>query len=394
MHTYDMIVVGLGTTGSATCRELARRGRSVLGLDAFRPPHDRGSHHGESRSIRRAYLEGTAYVPMAQRAWELWRKLERDARQVLLTPTGNLTIGPLDGSAMIGFLASARTYGIPHEALAAAEVRKRWPQLAMPDTFAAGLEVEAGIIFPEPAVATLLAEARGAGAALHVDERVASWSEHGGRVQVRTSRGKYEAGRLLLAAGAGTRKLLGELGAVFSPKRVPVHWVAPPAERDYSLGAFPVSFWQLPAAGAMKAAGGREFYALPVTRAGGRVKVAAHNHLADCDPETMDRKVAVEEAAGIRVFLEKHLPALASTSIRSDVCLYTLTPDGEFALGPLPGYANVFTAALAGHGFKFAPVLGEVLADMLEGRTPPFDVEKFSLRRFGPGLISPSGVSL
>ena len=386
MRIYEMIVVGLGTVGSATCRELARRGRSVLGLDAFRPPHDRGSHHGESRSIRRAYLEGTAYVPMALRAWELWRQLERDTRQTLLTVTGNLTIGPPEASAVTGFLASARTYAIPHATLTAADVRRRWPPLAVPDTFAAGLEVEAGVIFPEPAVATLLAEANRAGAALHVDERVDSWSDHGDRVQVCTSRGKYEAGRLLLAAGAGTPKLLGDRGHALAPKRVPVHWVAPPTERDYRLGTLPVSFWQLPAAGSMGSAGGREFYALPVTRAGGRVKVAAHNHLADCDPETMAREVAGNEAADVRGFLKKYLPALASRDTRSDVCLYTLTPDGEFALGPLPGHVNVFAAALAGHGFKFAPVLGEMLADMLAGQPPAFDVDRFSLRRFDPDL--------
>ena len=168
----------------------------------------------------------------------------------------------------------------------------------MPDTFAAGLEMEAGVIFPEPAVATLLADANRAGAALHVDERVDSWSEHGDRVQVCTSRGKYEAGRLLLAAGAGTPKLLGRLGQALAPKRVPVHWVAPPTEWDYRLGTLPVNFWQLPAAGDTGAADGREFYALPVTRAGGRVKVAAHNHLADCDPETMAREVASDEGSG------------------------------------------------------------------------------------------------
>lgn len=86
MSAYDFLVVGLGTVGSATCLELARRGHSVLGLDARHPPHNLGSHHGETRSIRRAYLEGTSYVPMALNSWKSWRRLERDKKQLFLFP--------------------------------------------------------------------------------------------------------------------------------------------------------------------------------------------------------------------------------------------------------------------------------------------------------------------
>ena len=145
MSAYDFIVVGLGTAGSATCMTLARRGFKVLGIDRYRPPHQMGSHHGASRSVRRAYIEGTSYVPMAMKSWQLWRKLEKNSGQKLLVKTGNLTIGPPDSSAVTGFIASAQTYEIPHEYLTATEVCKRWPHLSPPDTFVAGLEIEAGI---------------------------------------------------------------------------------------------------------------------------------------------------------------------------------------------------------------------------------------------------------
>ena len=113
MSAYDFLVVGLGTVGSATCLELARRGHSVLGIDARHPPHNFGSHHGETRSIRRAYLEGTSYVPMALTAWESWQRLQRDTKTALLIPTGNLTIGPADCPAVLGFVSSAQNYRIP-----------------------------------------------------------------------------------------------------------------------------------------------------------------------------------------------------------------------------------------------------------------------------------------
>jgi sarcosine oxidase len=381
MNAYDVIIAGLGTVGSATAMELARRGHSVVGLDAFRPPHNRGSHHGQSRSIRRAYLEGTGYVPMALRAWELWRKLERDTGTTLLVSTGNLTLGLPDGPAVKGFLASARAGNIPHHALTAAEVRKRWPQLAPSDELAAGLEVEAGLLFPELSIATFLNEAERAGAALRFDERVERWSKHGDRVRVYTSRETLEGGNLLLAAGARNKPLLGIVGARLSPKRVPVHWVAPPSGRAFELGNFPVNFWQLPGFEIEGIAPYAELYSLPVIGSGERVKVAAHNNLSDCDPEAPVRPVTPEEVADIRSFLGNFIPTLANCAIDSDVCLYTQTPDGEFVLGALPGYDNVFTAALAGHGFKFAPVLGEVLADLIAGTEPAYDVSRFSPAR-------------
>ena len=286
MHHYDVIVVGLGTAGSATCMTLAQRGVSVLGIDAFHPPHTLGSHHGESRSVRRAYLEGTAYLPMALRAWDLWRKLEKDAGEKLLVTTPNLTIGPPDGPAVSGFLASARAGGISHDLLTAAEIRRRWPPLAPPSHFAAGLEKEAGIVFPETCIRVFLAMADTAGARLQVDERVTGWTATPGGIEVRTSLGRYTAGRVLIAAGARAGRLLGDAGAMLTPKRVPVHWITPPDATAYQLGQFPVNFWQVPMA---ETAGTRtayrEFYTLPAIKPGGRVKAAFHNQLADGDPE-------------------------------------------------------------------------------------------------------------
>ncbi len=382
MNTYDFIVVGLGTAGSATCLELARRGQSVLGLDARHPPHDLGSHHGQTRSIRRAYLEGTSYVPMALNSWESWRRLERDTKATLLISTGNLTIGPADCPALSGFLSSAQTYDIPYQYLTAADVSNRWPQLAPAGNFAAGLEVEAGLLFPELCIELLISEAQRAGASLHFNEQADSWSDGAARVQVHTKTGTYEAGRLLLAAGAWNRKLAGRFGAQLWPKRVPVHWIDAPAASNFHLGALPVNFWQLPAFEFSGACNYNEFYSIPITRTGGRVKVAAHNCLEDCDPDRMDAEVSGQEVKGIMTFIKNCIPALISSDILSDTCMYTLTPDGDFTLGALPAHDNVFIAALAGHGFKFAPVLGEILADMLEGKAPAYDVSMFSPSRF------------
>jgi len=239
---FDVIVVGLGTAGSATCMELARRGIAVLGLDAFAPPHTRASHHGESRSIRRAYMEGTTYVPMAMRAWDLWRRLEQDTGQSLLIETANLTIGPPDAPAIAGFLKSARSYHIPFEYLTALEVRARWPQLHVPSAYTAGLEIQAGIVFSESAVRTFLGEADRAGAVLHVDEPVLRWEETQTGIRVHTAACKYDTGRLLLAAGAGNTQLMTRSGTPLTVKRVPVCWVTAPRGKNFKIGSFPVNF--------------------------------------------------------------------------------------------------------------------------------------------------------
>jgi sarcosine oxidase len=383
MHHYDVIVVGLGTTGSAACMVLAQRGVSVLGLDAFTPPHTMGSHHGESRSVRRAYLEGTVYLPMALRAWEGWRRLERDSGKRLLVTTGNLTIGPPDGPAVAGFLASAQTGDIPHECLTAGEIRNRWPVLAPPGNFAGGLEKEAGIVFPERSIRVFLRMAQASGATLHVNERVTEWTTAGEGVEVRTTLGRYTAGRVLIAAGARSGRLLGDTGTVLTPKRVPVHWIEPPETTDYGRGRFPVNFWQVPMGEtAGKNGPYREFYTLPAIDPGGRVKAAFHNGLSDCDPETPPPAVSAGEAAAIRGMLTRFLPTLSDRPMTSGTCMYTLTPDDHFLLGPLPDNENVFAVALAGHGFKFAPVLGEILADLMDGRSPAVDVSFFSPKRW------------
>ncbi|MDJ0783865.1 MAG: N-methyl-L-tryptophan oxidase [Desulfosarcinaceae bacterium] len=392
MTLVDVTIVGLGTAGLATALELARRGVRVLGLDAHRPPHLLGGHHGETRSVRRAYLEGSAYVPMAQRAWELWRRWERESGEMLLVTTGNLTIGPAEGTAVKGFLTSAKAHGIAHECLTAAEVRRRWPPLAVPDDFVAGLEREAGIVFPERALRLMRDRAGAAGARLRFNEPVVGWRERDGALEIRTATGCYESGRLLVSAGARAAPLLGTQGRLLRPKRVPVCWYAAPDRRRYALGRLPVNFWQIPDERRTGGAGQvQEFYTLPAVTDRGLVKAAFHKPLADCDPTAAAPPVAPEEVAALTRVLGRHLPGLNGSPAASGVCFYTETPDGHFLLGQLPAHANVFAVALGGHGFKFAPVLGEILADLLLDRAPGFDLEIFSFSRFASQLTGAEG---
>lgn len=384
METFDFIILGLGTAGSATCMSLARRGFKVLGLDAHHPPHRLGSHHGGTRSVRRAYLEGSSYVPMAMASWELWRKLERDVGRTLLVKTGNVTIGPSDCPAVQGVLRSAKAYDIPHDFLTAKEIRKQWAPLTPAEGFVGGLEKEAGIVFPETAITAFLKEAHKAGATLKFNSPVSTLKEnrHGVTVRCGGDNGElYEAGRLLVAAGGWTGELLGLPADVLTPKRVPVHWFDVGGNSSYSLGKFPVNFWQVPAE-ENRTSHYREFYSLPTTSQAPLVKAAFHNGLSRCEPKYLDRKVTQAEVHEMKTVLSHFIPNLADQHISSEVCLYTMTSDNDFFLGKIPGPNNYFGAALAGHGFKFAPVLGEMLADLLTDTEPDFAIENFSPSRF------------
>ncbi|MDJ0623877.1 MAG: N-methyl-L-tryptophan oxidase [Desulfocapsaceae bacterium] len=387
MQIFDYIVVGLGTAGSATCMTLARRGSKVFGIDTYRPPHTMGSHHGVTRSVRRAYLEGTSYVPMAMKSWELWRKLEVDSGRKLLVDTGNLTIGPSDCPAIDGFLRSAQVYDIPYVRMTAREIQKRWPQIRPADNFIGGLEKEAGIVFPDLCIRALLAEAEKAGATLLFNSSVEKMIEKDGAVTVYCNGESYVASRLLVAAGGWTAKLLDLPDSIIVPQRVPVHWFGVGNDQSYSLGKFPVNFWQIPVendkGNHLKY---RELYSLPTMAGGQKVKVAFHNGLESCNPDQLDRNVSENEVLEIKNMLSHYLPNLQHRPVSSEVCMYTMTADGDFYLGKKPGSRNIFAATLAGHGFKFAPVLGEILADLLTETNPEFDLQLFSPTRFTTAL--------
>ena len=381
MKSYDYIVIGLGTAGSSTCMALAQGGAPVLGLDARRPPHQSGSHHGESRSIRRAYLEGSAYVPMAMHSWELWRKLEQDSATQLLIKTPNLTIGPDDCPALTGFLASARRYDIPHQGLTAAELRRRWPLFNVPDTYAAGLEIEAGILFAERAIACMLSQAQKAGADLLFNHPVQEWKQDGDNVTVITATDTYRCRRLLLAGGARNHTLCNA-EILLSPKRIPVHWIPVPDPELFKLGKYPVNFWQIPGTGQVDGLPYEEFYSLPFLKHGGQIKAAPHNNLSVCDPDDPTTTVSQRESQRLQNFLAAHIPSLTSAGSVVERCFYSMTADGDFIIDWLPQHDRVALVALAGHGFKFAPVLGRMLADFLQDRKSEFDLKMFALSRF------------
>ncbi|QNI31067.1 N-methyl-L-tryptophan oxidase [Alloacidobacterium dinghuense] len=381
-ETYDVIVIGLGGMGSAAAYHLARRGKRVLGLERFTPAHDRGSSHGSSRIIRQAYHENPGYVPLVLRSYELWEQLERDTQAQLLTIAGGLYLGTEDSDVVQGSLRSAREHNLAHELLDQKEIRRRFPVLHPRAEDCAVYETQAGFLRPEAAVAAHLGLAtRGlamqGGAALHFEEPVSNWQiTNGGAVRVTTAKGTYEAGHLVIAPGAWAESLL-KLSLPLHVRRHVMAWFDPPEGiADFSPDCFPIYIWRTGA--------DTVFYGFPATdceHCG--VKAAMHSGGDICTAETIERKYQARDIAEIREQLAAYIPALNGRLLHAATCMYTMTPDEHFIVSRHPDYAQVSVACgFSGHGFKFAPVIGEVLADLaIEGRTK-WPIDFLSAERF------------
>jgi sarcosine oxidase len=366
--TYDVAVVGLGAMGSQAVCELASRGRRVIGFDRHRPPHTLGSTHGKTRIIREAYFEEPLYVPIVQRAYELWRRLEQRSGARLLTVTGGLMLGAPDSEVVAGARASALEHGLPFEELSARQVRERFPAYAVPDDHVAVFEPRAGFLEPEPAVEAALGLAAAAGAELRFDDPVL---ELGDGV-LRTAVGEYEADRIVLSVGAWLPDLVPELAGSFSVARQPLLWLDPREPELFGPERFPIFVWEWEP--------GWAFYGFPDI--GDGFKVAVHHHGERVTAQAVERRLRPEDEETIRGLVRRYFPAGDGALREAAVCLYTNTPDEHFVIDRLPSDERVLVASpCSGHGFKFSPAIGELLADLVTGEEPRFDLTPFALAR-------------
>lgn len=377
-RTSDVIVLGLGAMGSAIAGALAGQGRRVTAFDAFTPPHTHGSSHGRSRIYRQAYWEDPRYVTLLLRARELWEKLERDSGHQLLHLTGGLMLGPRAGQLVQRSAESARRFDLPHEILSAAEIRRRWPIFQIDDETVGLLEQNAGYLDPELCVRQQLLQAARLSADLHCNEPVLAFHTAPGSVTVRTTQATYSAGHLVVAAGAWAPQVLADLGLPLRVTRQVVFWFEPATSLDlFRPERLPVYLFET-APDALK------LYGFPLTGAEAEgVKVGVHGVDEVCTPDTASREIRPSDEALIRRRLAASMPALNGRLVHAETCLYTITPDEHFVLGAHP-HDPAITLALgfSGHGFKFAPVVGEAIAEMVAQGHTRHDLAMFSPGRF------------
>jgi sarcosine oxidase len=361
-NPYDVIVIGLGGIGSAAAWQLARRGARVLGLEQYAFGHDRGSSHGHTRIIRQAYYEHPAYVPLVRRAYQLWYDLEQQQGVHLLTSCPCLTIGPPEGELVAGVRRSAAEHALPVDDLSPEELARRYPAFRFAGEVIGVVEHTAGFLYVDRSVQAQLDEARRCGADLRAGEAVLDWHGTPSGGAVRTSAGEYQAARLVVTAGPWAARLLGRQGAALTVMRQVVLWLAVSDEALFRRDRFPVFI--------AESADGY-FYGLPALDRRG-VKIARHYGAEELPgPDSVDRTVTPADEAPVRSFVRAHLPAADGPCRHASVCLYTLTPDRHFLIDVHPETPTVVLAAgFSGHGFKFAPVVGEIIADLaMRGRT-------------------------
>jgi sarcosine oxidase len=363
MDHVDVAVVGLGAMGALTLWRLAFRGVSAAGYDSFDPPHDRGSSHGDSRIIRTAYAEGGFHVPLVQEAWKLWRELEAAAGIPLLTPTGALMIGAPGSELLQGTLTSAHDHSLAHERLGPEEAMSRWPQHVLGPADIAIYEPQAGVLRPEACVGAALEQAALQGAEVHPNTRVAAIEPGHQGVRVHFDRrDSIEAGTCVLAAGPWLPRLAPQLATSLSVERQVNAWFALDAPAAFAPERFPVFIREL--------ADGRLRFGIP-SLDGMTMKLAVHHEGLPADPDHVERDVSPADLAPIREFAATALKDVGSKIVRTIVCMYTNTPDELFILGPLTDSPGVVViGGCSGHSFKFAPILGDVVADLVvNGRT-------------------------
>lgn len=371
---FDVIVLGVGAMGSATCYHLARRGVRVLGVDQFELGHDRGSSHGDVRLTRKAYFEHERYVPLLQRAFELWDEIGQQAATPVLLRAGLLVLGPPHPkSALPQLLSAARKHGVAVESLSRDEIQARFEGIRPGADHVGVLEPGAGYLAVEEACLAHARLARDHGASIHTCERVVEWSIVGDGVQVTTDRTSYAANRLVVTAGPWTGQLLRDLGVTLVVKRVPQFWFD--ADARWSEGRASCFAFDLPEG---------FFYGFPA-RPGRGLKLAEYHPIGPDvqDPASPDRTLRGPDYAKLARLIRTHLDGVEQEPRAGSVCMYTMSPDEHFIIDRHPSFCQVaFAGGFSGHGFKFASVVGEVLADLtMEGRTA-LPIDFLRLARF------------
>jgi sarcosine oxidase len=377
--SFDAIVVGLGAMGSATTWALARRGVRVLGLDQFQPGHVRGSSHGESRIIRQLYFEHPLYVPIVQRAYALWAELETEAGAQLLYLNGGLTLGPAGGRIVPGARDAARRHGLSFDELTADGITRRFPAIHPPENYVGLWDPRGGYVRADRAVASFQSVAQQHGASLHFGEPMVRWRADGAGVTIDTPQAQYRADHLVLCVGAWADRIVADLSLPLVVERQVLVWFDPPASPDqFDAARFPIFVYEYRT--------GHTAYGFPRLEQGVKAAVFHGGEMVP-NPDAIQAPVTGAEIQVVRDALASAFPALGTAPVRATMtCLFTNAPDSRFVIGRHPAHSQVLLcSSCSGHGFKFAPAIGEINADLLTRGASQFDLTPFEVTRFMGG---------
>lgn len=370
---YDAVVVGVGGMGSAVCYHLARRGLDVLGLEKFDVPHDRGSSHGQARAIGRAFYERREYMDLYDRTYDLWERVEETYGEPLLVKTGSLTSGKPGTETVSRARRVCERFGFPHEIIESATANERFPGYDLPDSHVVVFQPDDGFVRPTAGTIAHAKLAMDEGARIQARESVLGWDAGEDGVSVRTPETTYAAESLVLTAGPWLPSLLEGAGAEMVAERRVIGRFGTEDRSTFRSSAFPVS--------SITTDGGR--YGAHPNHGLPGVKVAGGmSTVESTDPDDVAPPGPRDEAP-LRRFAERYLAGGAGPTLRLETCMYTNTPDGDPVIDRHPDQPGVYVAGgFSGHGYKFTPVVGEIMTEfVLEGETA-YDIAPFRIERF------------
>ncbi|WP_078431527.1 N-methyl-L-tryptophan oxidase [Metabacillus halosaccharovorans] len=372
---YDVIIIGAGSMGMAAGYYLSKSGKKTLLLDSFHPPHNKGSHHGETRIIRYAYAEGEEYVPFILKAQELWNELERDTGKPLFIPTGVLSVGNKESNFIQNTISSSTTYSLPLEVMDPEEVQNRWSGITMPNDFVGCFEPTSGVLKCEESIKAYQKLAEMNGATILSNSRVKEIHIQEEKVTIKTIDKTFYSDSLVVAAGAWSGHLLSmlDLDLPLTPVRKTFAWFDT-IEKIYNSNDFP--------AFAFETSQGL-YYGFPSVDGAG-LKVGRHDGGERINPDEVMKQFGeiVEDREDLIQFLNQYLPEIGQLKY-GKTCMYTLTPDDKFVIDVHPKYSNVAIAAgFSGHGFKFSSAVGQALSNLIVSGKNEIDISQFSIDRF------------
>ena len=381
----DIVIVGLGAMGASAAYQLSKRNVRVVGLEQFKTGHVRGSSHGESRIVRQACYEHPSYAPLSLRSYQLLDELERRTGKPHSVRCGGLMIGLPNSAPVAGSMDTARRHNLAYEVLTAADIRRRFPALNVVDSHVAFFEAKAGAVFPETMVDSWIRMAGAAGVEVCEHHRVTGVEPHRGGVRVRGDGFVIDADQAIVTAGPWLDSLFPEMRAYLSVERIVQHWFEPRHPTLFAASAFPIFYWDV---------GPYQLYGFPSLDPGRKfVKVGLDNDRSPCRPDHVDRDVSTEELIRLDTALSTDIPDLQGCYVRSEPCLWTVSQDRNLIVGRHPEHEQIIIAGgCSGRGFKFSPVIGEILTQLALSGSTPHDIGRLSPSRI-PAARAFTGVA-